>query len=226
MTVTEQSVYDLINPQGTVMKQHFVDYFSGNDLNRFVWGKILVGGGTAVMSDSVDGGLVITNPAASLNAICIAFNGNATNNVSPMAVRQFDHSGSAFIVVEKFDTFSNYTNGDGAWTGFSSDANLSAGGINTCMVGLKGNETDYRLQTTDGSGSQGRHATGLTADTNWHTHKVELTGSLAKLTIDGILRLTHDGQLPQGKMGINISAVGDGSNVATTYVRYLEAWNT
>jgi len=226
MTMTKDSIYEFINAPTQVMKQHFVEDFTGDSLDSFVWGKIVPDSGTAVMSDLVDGGLVITNPAASGNAICIAFNANATNNVSPMAVRQFSHSGSAFIVVEKFDTFSNYTNGDGAWSGFAADANLSAGGANTCMVGVKGNNTDYRLQTTNGSGSQTRTASGVTADTNWHTYKAETTGSLASLTIDGIFIMTTTSTLPAAKMGINISAVGDSSNVAETYIRYIEAWNT
>jgi len=223
--MTFNSVYEITNNLSTVAGQHMIEYFSGNSLDSKRWGKILVGGGTAVMSDSVDGGLVITNPAASLNAICIAFNADASDNVSPMAVRQFSHLGSAFIVVEKFDTFSNYTSGDGTWSGFAADANLSAGGANTCMVGLDAGATDYRLQTTNGSGSQSRTASGLTADTNWHTHKVEATGSSASLTTDGILLVTTTSTISEGQMGINISAVGDSSNVAETYIRYFEAWN-
>lgn len=227
-------MYESFNDLDTINKQRFVEWFSGNALNTDRWG-IRTGSGsnfTATMADSVDGGLVLNSPAEASSSGCIAFNADGTGNVSPMSVRPFSHTGSAIIIVAKFDPYTDFNNGDGAFIGFAQDANLSAGGNNTLMVGVKGNESKFILQTTNGSGSQTRQwqSPMVTADTNYHVWKLEnfMDGATqkARMYMDGTLIHTTTSTLPAGKMGILANAGSDGSNVGQVSIRYIEAYNT
>lgn len=226
------SVYEMFKPLTSVRKQHFWEWFSGESLDSKRWGVIKNGNGTAAPTDSIDGGLLLNAPAESNNAIAIGFNADSTNNVNPMAVRPFSHTGSVVIIVAKFDPPTDYTGGDGSWIGFANELNFSAGGNNTLMVGVKGNESTFMLQTTNGSGSQTRRwqSPMVTADTNYHVWKLEnfMDGATqkARMYMDGTLIYTSTDTLPAGQMGILASAVGDGSNVAQTHIRYIEAYNT
>jgi len=227
---TFDSVYESTNPLTTVAGQHMVEWFTGNSLNTDRWGIVTNASPTftATMADEIGGGLKLYSPTSGNYSGCVAFNDTTTgNNQSPMDIRPFSHTGAVCIFVAKFDTFSNYSNGDGAYIGFAQDANQSAGGGNTLMGGVKGNDVTFTMQTTNNAGNQTRHwQTTPTADTNYHTWRLEAKPTTATMGIDGVLERTTTDTLPEAKMGINMNTVGDGTNTATTYVRYIEAYNT
>ena len=226
-------MYESFDDLTTVRKQHFVEWFCGNALNTDRWGTVQPSGGsfTATMADEEDGGLVLKSPTSAYRAGAIGFCNNATNNIANSS-KPFSHTGSVCIIVAKFDTYSDYTNGDGSFIGFAEDTNMSAGGNNTLMVGVKGNESKFILQTTNGSGSQTRQwqSPMVTADTNYHVWKLENfmddATQKARMYMDGTLIHTTTNTLPEGKMGICMNALGDGTNEAKTHIRYFEAYNT
>ncbi len=230
MTVTKDSIYEHINAPTNVMKQHFVEYFTGDSLDTFRWGIVSPSSATftATMANEIGGGLKLYSPSSGSHSGCVAFNATTTSgNQSPMDIRPFSHTGAVCVFVAKFDTYSNYSNGDGSYIGFARDANQSAGGVDTLMGGVKGNETTFTMQTTNAAEQQTRHwQTTPTADTNWHTWRLEALASSATMGIDGVLLRTSTDTLPSSKMGICMNANSDSSNNATTYVRYIEAWNT
>jgi len=207
-----------------------IEYFTGDSLDSKRWGIVTATSPTftATMADEIDGGLKIYSPSSGAHSGCVAFNATTTGgNQSPMDVRPFSHTGAVCIFVAKFDTAGNYSNGDGSYIGFAQDADQSAGGGNTLMGGVKGNEVTFTMQTTNNAGSQTRHwQTPPTADTNWHVWRLEAKPTTATMGIDGVLERTSTETLPEAKMGINMNANSDSTNNATTYVRYIEAYNT
>jgi len=224
------SVYESTNPLTTVAGQHMVEWFTGKSLNTDRWGIVTNASTTftATMANEIDGGLKLYSPNTGDQYGCVAFNATTTGgNQSPMDVRPFSHTGAVCIFVAKFDTYSNYTTGDGSYIGFAEDANQSAGGANTLMGGVQGNEVTFEMQTTNAAGTQTRHwQTTPTADTNYHVWRLEAKPTTATMGIDGVLERTSTDTLPEAKMGICMNCIGDGTNNATTYVRYIEAYNT
>ena len=75
MTLTKDSIYDLINLPTNVMKQHFVEYFSDRGLDTSRWTETEVNPtATFAMNDSVDGGFRITADSGANNEGMINFN--------------------------------------------------------------------------------------------------------------------------------------------------------
>ena len=97
-----QSLYEIMNGGfTTVMKQHFVDWFSGKGMNSDHWQTLNISGDAASYAMS-DYGLQITSPTGA------ASNANYFNNK-----RQYDSSGSVLIVVssQQFDLVNKFSLG-------------------------------------------------------------------------------------------------------------------
>jgi len=104
------SMYESFNPLTTVMKQHVVSWFTGDENNTDRWNTDVTGSGTATMSDSENGGLVLETSNGTNHATEINFDG----------IRQYAPQASVFICVFKPDV--NYSN-----TNHFSDVGLIAG---------------------------------------------------------------------------------------------------
>ena len=213
MTVSKKSIYDLINPQGTVMKQHFVHYFSGRGSSTSQWN--LNGTNTG---DMEEGGYVIT-PAAGQNVIL--YMGD---------IRQFDYNASAFIV----STSAHGGNPNRAECSFGFSGANEFSGIPVGAESKACFEQDSIYNYFSGCTSQGTGET-ITAlgtftfyDGNLHICKGETKASSCEFSHAGILGCVITSNLPDSKMqpAYEVRNIGAGTDGAKGRIQYFEAWNT
>ena len=237
MTISKDSIYEHLNAPTNVMKQHFVEYFSGDSLNSFVWGirkQASSPQGSVAMSDSVDGGLVITSNASTTATrhFAIGFCADGLNN-TVCTSRPFNYASSTVIANMKWGSAEDY-DASGAGGGFNSDANVSGGTDHTSGVGAgamlnvrNSNFIGIRMMDNSGSQSCGSSCTcGMSADTNWHSTKIELDGTKGHATIDGVLRSSASDRYPAYKMGLCYHSGSDSNTAQTFQINYVEAFNT
>ena len=195
-------------------KQHFVEWFSGKQLPSY-WTAVNSGTATTVMADEVDGGLLISTGTTNSSRGFIGFNQK----------RQYSPTGSVMISVVKHGSLT----GGESYVGLQDGSNSGIGKGAWTHVDNSYKGTYFSLHTV-GAGGSIFVESGYTADTNWHTHKIELTSSQASLEIDGTTTTTStvSSQLPAvdlaPSVGINKN-VSDSAN-RTLNIRYLEAYNT
>ena len=212
MTLTKDSIYELINAPTNVMKQHFVEYFTGDTLDTFRWN--LNGTNTDGMEDS---GYVIT-PAAGQNVILYMNN-----------IRQFNYNASAFIVLTSA-TGGNPNRAECSF-GFSGASEFS--GIPTGAESKACFEQDSIYNYFSGCTSQGTGET-ITAlgtftfyDGNLHICKGETKASSCEFSHAGILGCVITTNLPDSKMqpAYEVRIIGAGTDGAKGRIQYFEAWN-
>ena len=207
-----KSIYDQLNEKGTVSKQRFVENFSGDALDTDRWQQDgLNTNGTLVMQDSIDGGLLMSTGATSSNMAFMAFNG----------VKQYNQNGSIMIAVIKHGQVSGGESYTGLQDGTSQGTVDGAWSyVNDAWKGAY-----FNLNTQDNN-SGSWTTSGVTSDTNWHTHKIVLTSSQASLQIDGNTTTTVSTNLPnerlQPSIGINTTA----NTNRTLNINYMECYNT
>tara|TARA_R110001583_G_C5437926_1_gene389547 strand:- start:21 stop:650 length:630 start_codon:yes stop_codon:yes gene_type:complete len=206
------SIYDQLNAYGTVAKQRMVETFSGDALDTDRWQQDgLNTNGTQAMADSIDDGLLLSTGATNGNIAFIAFNG----------VKQYNQTGSVMIAVIKHGQVSGGESYTGLQDGTSQGTVDGAWSyVNDAWKGAY-----FNLNTQDNN-SGSWTTSGVTSDTNWHTHKIELTSSQASLQIDGNTTTTVSTNLPnerlQPSIGINTTA----NTNRTLNIRYMECYNT
>jgi len=204
--MTFDSVYQMFDPLTTVRKQHFWDWFSGDDLKAW-WTESTVATPTTGMSDSVDGGYEITCDSASDEAY-IHFNDK----------RQYSHTGSVFIGVLQISTGSDITSD----IGFCNNKDDPAVASNDGVVFEQGSSTTY-LSVSNGTRTLNNLS--RTPDTNPHVFKIELTASNVTGYIDGVSEGTFTVNLPVDKLQPEVRAKY-ATSTSTTNIRYIEAYNT
>ena len=59
LTVSKDSIYAHLNASTNIMKQHFVEDFTGDTVDTDRWYTGNSTGGTVAMSDSVNGGVIL-----------------------------------------------------------------------------------------------------------------------------------------------------------------------
>ena len=192
--------------------QHFWDFFSGKQLSSR-WNTDVTGSGTATMSDSINGGLLLQTSNGTNHATEINFDGE----------RQYTPQASVFICVFKPDV--NYAN-----TNHFSDVGLIAGtsfyaGGQMLMCEAHSGQTYIRF----------RYASETWADTSVAFHqnrtvtRIESTSSNSTISLDGVLQssTTQTGSLPTNNLQPCASEWhGTGTPTAQLHVNYMEAYNT
>lgn len=211
-----KSMYDQLNAHGTVAKSRFVEDFSGWQYDDDRWGySNPTGTGTIGMADDDYGGATVATASGANNHTEINFN----------LVRQYSPTASAIIGV----TTQLVTSSD-LFCGFGSGVNtLDPSNSLATMTHMNPNDK-VMLQTSDGSNtglnevfSTVTKGIGVNAWTSW---KVENVGSTCNLYISGVLNVTTTTKTPSTKMQPIVGARARSSNVATTRIRYMEAYNT
>ena len=204
------SIYDQLNASGTIAKQRMVETFSGDALDTDRWNltQVYLGGGTAPMSDEVDGGCVLTTAGGSDDGVEIDFNN----------IRQYEPTGSVIIGSVKKGETNSYID-------FGFAGTITGSNTNSAELRMM-NSGNFRLLTGSSSGNSTTHSD-LAIDLNWHTHKVECSTPDAKLTIDGVLKITKTTDLPNQKAQPAMStwSLTDAS-AKHGYINYCEAYNT
>ena len=210
------SMYQSRSKLTTVKKQHMVEWFSGKELDTERW---ILQNNTALptvaMQDSVDGGLLITNTGT-------GYGGSITFNNK----RQYGGSGvnCTCIMVLKNTTADGLTYAGFDRNGAPSTSNGGMGANSTAVIEM-GASTKFNLVVTNAGSGWDRTATSIaTADANWHAVKIDVKTSDVDLTVDGTLEATRTGVRPSTTMQPSITGRNAGAN-ATTYIRYMEAYN-
>ena len=207
------SVYEMFNPLTEVRKQHFWDWFSGDDLNSRWTKQDIVGTGSDTMNDSVDGGFRVTSGATSGNQTHYGFNNK----------RQIDYTNSVYIGVMKAVSTTSQVSYCGVQTSMGIDWN--AGNYSTLIL-MDSSKTNFSLYTSNGSlGTDTQSTTPI--DTDWHNFHITNTSSNAIMKVDGVAESTSTTTLntsyrQQTTFGVETTT----GSAKSTDIRYCEAYNT
>ena len=218
------SIYDQLNAYGTVAKQRVVETFSGSALDTDRWTFFNIAtGASAVMADSVDGGLQMTTDAGSSPSGYLGFNN----------ICQYDPAGFRFISTCK-------KNGDGSG-GAGSDYIGVRGGIGSAdnpatiphmAVMSTGSFVSTTALTTNNGGSYvdtfATTAGGTVAkSTTEFMYDIVGAPSNITLTFDGALQITKTTALPTLKCQPLLYIQSRNSQAVKTWnCKYVECYNT
>ncbi len=199
------SLYESFQALTSVQRSHFVEWFSGSDINA-IWDKVNHSGtGTFAMADSVDGGFQYTTDSALAgNSGYIYFNDK----------RHYDFDDSMIIGIMKVDDATNRQQVIGGADGMFFSGSYF----------IMENDSVNSFYTLESDGSQTNSS--IAIDTSWHVHSTVLNGTNMKYYIDGVLEVTKTTNYPTGKYEpvcfmSNRSVAG----AKTGRFRYLELFN-
>ena len=226
MTIVKESIIEHLQPLTLPIKQRFVEHFSGNALDTFRWSTHATGSGTEefVMSDSIDGGLLIKSRP----------NGAATLDFGPgdaTKKRPFSPTGAVMILTSKMIE-AQYS---GQYNGFRTNHYTEAGKyVRMNIQGTtNGNSFDNKIILMSNSPSANTD-TGIASSAihDWHTYKLELLSSSSTLSVDGVLSSTGFGTIsanPDAQCQPSlVSSATEGSVTggAQSHYGYVECYNT
>ena len=170
--------FTLVTQQPSI-KQHFIEWFSGKTLPSY-WSSH--GSGSATMSDTVNGGLLLTSPT----------NGAQSIDFSPSdsgKIRPFSQTGAVMIVTSKM-VQAQYTNqSNGFRTNYYTEAGKYV--IMSIQGQTNGNSGDNKIQLKSNNPSTSVDTSiASSAIHDLHTYKLELLSSSSTLSVDGALSST------------------------------------
>ena len=206
--MTFSSVYEILDPLTTVRKQRFWEWFEGEILHS----RWTVGGSASVnaMSNTVDGGYIITTTAVSNNFGSIHFNDK----------RHYDPRAMIYHVVLKASSTT-------VQSSCGMVVNPLAITSDVIIIGMRTNfdTSNFIIQSNDGGNSFSSSTVAL--DTNLHLHSGEFGSSDLKYSIDGVLEATHTTDRPTLKMQPGFFVKTQGTAAAKSgNVIYMEAYST
>jgi hypothetical protein len=204
MPDTSASLYEQLFPLTTVMKQRFVENFSGDALDTDRW--LLTDSGTSAMVDAVDGGYGLKTNATTNNSAELTFND----------IKPFDDSASVMIfVAQKL-----------ASAGGRYDIGLHDG-IDATYIRNNTNDTKINVIVTDGSGTTQSNFSMNVENSVWRTMKIEMKASSVEASVDGTIEATVTTNLPNtGQLEPWLKCTHNNSVVAETRINYVECYNT
>ena len=215
------SLYEHLNLPHQVMGQRMVERFSGSVLDTDRWTFFnIAAGASAVMADSVDGGLQMTTDAGSSPSGYLGFNN----------ICQYNPSGFRFISTCK-------KNGDGS--GGSGDDYIGVrGGIGSAdnpatiphmAVMSTGSFVSSTALTTNNGGSyvDTYASTPVAKSTTEFIYDIVGTPSNITMTLDGVTEITKTTALPTLKcQPVLYIQSRNTSAVKTWNCKYMEGYNT
>jgi len=210
--MTFPSVYEMFDPLTRVRKQHFWDWFSGDDLKSIWTLENHSGTGSGAMADSVDGGYSVTSGTNANERTGIHF-----NQIHPWA-----HDGSVLIGVIKPTTGTNNL----ITLGLDENDEPSPGTEDLVIYRDDTNDSFSKISTADGTTKTSIFTDISSGGTSWIGVKIELNGSNAKLTLDGTLKATKTTNLPLQKMQPIFLNMTRTTAARTGSIRYMECYNT
>ena len=198
-----ETVYTLTS----VPKKHFVEFFSSDGTVPARWNTTVSGTGAVSMPTGDNEGLsMITGTTATSNA---GINFNTISN--------FDFGDSSCIFISGMSNIANYE----TYQGFSN--------VNTAGSGkgawLYGNDNNAKFQLGTSGGSFTFTASSIDVDTSSHVFQLVLASASVKLYIDGVLRVTNTGNLPDAVLQPFMNMNTADTTSRTLKCIYFEAWN-
>jgi hypothetical protein len=242
MPLTQQdSLYEHLHPLTTVMKQRFVENFSGG-LDTFRWNRATYDAtksGTVAVADEVNGGIKLLTLDEDYGHVWYAFQTEQLNGAeSTLSPQHFSPTGSVFIDVLKHTLVSGVgqsvlSSGGAGLVGGGSSAGRgdagSAAGSSGFSHYCRGNFGSFSAKTTNAGYDSGNISSGVTYDNDWHCNKLELKASSADWTLDGVLKTTTaiTTTLPTHDLApvIGVSKWTQ-SGVVGVQCNYVECYNT
>ena len=203
-------LYELTDSWEKPARMRFVENFSGDALDINRWDTTLAGGGTVAMSDTVNGGVILsTNTTAGTSKAQIDF----------ADVKPFGRTSSMVWTA----IHSHSANGE-SYTGLTSGAGFGTGQGIWSYVNTGWKTSNFDLYTVGASTGTWTNGTisGLTSN---HTQKLELTGTAGNSYVDGVLNATSTTNLPSINMQPEIGLSSADTTNKTINVTYCEAWN-
>lgn len=203
------SMYESFQRLTLIQLSHFVEWFTGKALDS-IWTKVNhTGGDTSAMVDAIDEGFAVKTDSTDDAATSIKFNDK----------RHYDPNGCICILVAR-RVSGNYQ----FHAGLAGDNNQFSDDAIT--VTNESPNTFYGLRTSIG-GTSTVDFSDVNIDLNFHTHKMELDGTDAKLTIDGVLKVTKTDNIPTAKLQPTFTCRSFINDVVKECrIRYLEVFNT
>ena len=203
------SVYEMTNPLTTVRKQHFWEYFSGDSLNARWTFADYSSTGSGAMSDSVDGGYIVTTGSAT----------NARSGITFNDIRPFNYNSSVMIAVVRRNSVASFIN-----SGLSSTKDIAASLTDSVLYENDTSDTYINLMTTRTSTTT--TATDVAIHTNYTAVKIETKASSVEMTLDGVLKATSTTNLPTAALQPNFMMLRRASGTANGNISYMECYNT
>ena len=201
------SMYESFQALTSVQVAHVVEWFSGNDRDTDRWN--LTGGGTAVMQDSVDGGILVQSTAAANNKTSLNFNDK----------HHYAHNGSILIAVARQSNTTFYTGSIGL-----SDETVD-NGTDLALFEMNELNTFIKARSADASTASSTDTT-VATDTTWHSMKIELASGNIFYDIDGVEEVDKTTNRPTIKLQPIVFAQEGGGKVGDIQCRFMEVYNT
>jgi len=198
-----ETVYTLTS----VPKKHFVEFFSSDGTVPARWNTTVSGTGAVSMPTGDNEGLsMITGTTATSNA---GINFNTISN--------FDFEDSSCIFISGMSNIGDYE----TYQGFS-DGNTAGSGKGAWLYG---NDNNAKFQLATSGGSFTFTPTSIDVDTSSHVFQLVLASANVKLYIDGVLRATNEGNLPDAVLQPFMNMNTADTTSRTLKCIYFEAWN-
>ena len=209
-----KSIYDQLNASGTIAKQRFVENFSGDGLDTDRWFfQDIAAGASAVMADTVDGGLQMTTTNAG---------GSPSGLLGFADICQYNPAGFRFISTCK----KNMDNM--AIRGGIGSADGAASVPHMAMMS-EGNFVSSRALTTNNGGSyvDTFASTPVALSQTEFMYDIVGTPSNITLTLDGVTEITKTTALPTLKCQPVLYIQSRNTNAIKTWnCKYMECYNT
>jgi len=204
------SLYESFQALTSIQVSHFVEWFSGDDIDS-IWTKTDVAGtNTFAMADEIDGGFKITTGSTTNDRGTINFNNK----------RHYDPRASILICIVKTDGTSNSVTD----VGMAEDATDFPSSTDRIISRLELGNTTIFLTTSDGTVTN--TDTGVAISSNFVGLKFENGSANAKLFIDGVLKATGTTNRPTIALEPVFSVKTLTGSAKFGQIRYLEVFNT
>jgi len=191
-------------------RTRFVEHFSGDALDTFRWDTTLVNNGTVAMSDTSNGGLILSTGTSS---------GTSSAQIDFGDKKQFG-GGSSII----WTAIHSHSATGESYSGLTAGSTQGSGaqGIYS-YVNTAWKTSNFDLYTVGAGGNTWTNGTiaGLTSN---HSHKLELTGTSGKSFVDGALNCESTTNLPIAKMQPSFGLSSTDTTNKTINITYCEAW--
>ena len=192
------------------IKQHFVEWFSGDALAS-IWTIGDSGSGSSAMVDAIDEGFSMITEASLNRSRGLEFND----------IRHYSNTGSKVIHNSRLVTGTAIiamANGLANQWGFNQDF---------FYIGADTGEdsSNFGLRTADGS-TISQTSLGVSLDTNWHNFTGELKSSSSSAWLDGKFATVKTTNLPTLALMPHILVQTLNTAAKEARIRYLEAFNT
>ena len=225
LTLTKDSIYELINAPTQVMKQHFVEYFTGDGLDTFRWYRRDV-------AQSNTGALSCNNCNGSNEGYRFV-NGDTGSyswqNLDFNNVRQFNPDGSVIFGVLASRFPDGYNGGGRGGISLCLSNSTDTGETHSACLKNDSGEGANILAMCKDSSSTSSASTGIPRilDGTFFVGKIELGASSYKYGVNGVLKATISTDLPSEKMQPKIMSISRATGEQIyNYIRYCEAWKT